>query len=129
MTEQSTERCKAITIHQPWASLIAHGIKDVENRTWTTRYRGPLIIHAGRSLDSIKSLDLATRFRFGAISDDPKDWPRGGVVARCKLVDIVRDSPSSWAAPGSYHWLLADVEPVEFRPCRGFQGLWEYRSR
>ena len=40
---------KAISIKQPWASLIAHGIKDIENRTWRTNYRGRVLIHAGAS--------------------------------------------------------------------------------
>ena len=37
---------KAISIKQPWASLIAHGIKDIENRTWKTNFRGRVFIHA-----------------------------------------------------------------------------------
>ena len=37
---------KALTIKQPWASLIASGIKDIENRTWKTHYRGKIYIHA-----------------------------------------------------------------------------------
>ena len=40
---------KAISIKQPWASLIAHGIKDIENRSWRTNYRGRVLIHAGAS--------------------------------------------------------------------------------
>jgi hypothetical protein len=39
---------KALSIRQPWAHLIVAGIKQIENRTWTTRYRGPLLIHAGQ---------------------------------------------------------------------------------
>jgi len=42
---------KAILIRQPWAWLIVHGYKDVENRTWSTKYRGPILIHAGKTLD------------------------------------------------------------------------------
>lgn len=38
---------KAISIHQPWAWLIVEGYKDIENRTWLTAYRGPVLIHAG----------------------------------------------------------------------------------
>lgn len=38
---------KALTIRQPWAHAIFHLGKDVENRSWRTRYRGPLLIHAG----------------------------------------------------------------------------------
>ena len=37
---------KALSIKQPWASLIAHGIKDIENRTWKTNFRGRIYIHA-----------------------------------------------------------------------------------
>ena len=39
---------KALTIYQPWASLIAFGLKHYETRSWTTKYRGPLLIHAGQ---------------------------------------------------------------------------------
>jgi hypothetical protein len=49
--EQRPHNLKALTIRQPWASLIIAGIKDVENRTWSTGYRGELVIHAGRSVD------------------------------------------------------------------------------
>ena len=42
---------RKLTIRQPWASLIICGEKDVENRTWTTRYRGELAIHAGHRFD------------------------------------------------------------------------------
>lgn len=42
---------KAITIKQPWASLIVVGIKDVENRTWKTNFRGRVLIHASAKAD------------------------------------------------------------------------------
>lgn len=37
---------KALTLHQPWATLVAYGIKTIETRSWSTRHRGPLAIHA-----------------------------------------------------------------------------------
>lgn len=37
---------KAITLHQPWASLVALGVKSIETRSWSTNYRGPLAVHA-----------------------------------------------------------------------------------
>lgn len=40
---------KALTIRQPWASLIALGVKTIETRSWSTSYRGPLAIHAGKA--------------------------------------------------------------------------------
>lgn len=44
-----SENVKVITVHQPFASLIVAGFKDVENRSWGTEYRGPLYIHAGKT--------------------------------------------------------------------------------
>ena len=38
---------KALTIQQPWASVITMGVKTIETRSWSTKYRGPLAIHAG----------------------------------------------------------------------------------
>ena len=38
---------RALTIRQPWASLIALGVKTIETRSWSTKYRGPLLVHAG----------------------------------------------------------------------------------
>lgn len=42
-----TAGVKGITIWQPWASLLAAGVKRAETRSWRTNYRGPLVIHAG----------------------------------------------------------------------------------
>ena len=57
---------KALTIRQPWASLIVDGEKRVENRTWPTKYRGPLLIHAGKSRLEVDR-DQARRLPFSAI--------------------------------------------------------------
>jgi activating signal cointegrator 1 len=43
------EFMKAITLHQPWATLMAMGVKTIETRSWSTRYRGPLAIHAAKT--------------------------------------------------------------------------------
>src|SRR5829696_3543555 len=50
---------KAVSIHQPWAWAILHAGKDVENRTWRTHHRGPLLIHAARSRKSYNRQDAA----------------------------------------------------------------------
>ena len=42
---------KAITIKQPWATLIAKGYKEYEFRTWKTKYRGEILIHSGKVID------------------------------------------------------------------------------
>lgn len=42
---------KALSLRQPWAWAVVHGYKDVENRSWSTKHRGPLLIHASKQLD------------------------------------------------------------------------------
>lgn len=67
---------RLLTIHQPWAWLICAGHKRFENRTWATGYRGPLLIHAGKSVESLRvgtelcqrlEITLPDRLDFGAV--------------------------------------------------------------
>ena len=72
---------KAISIRQPWAWLIVHGYKDVENRTWATKYRGPILIHAGKTLDpGFDELCQVLREEFDIHVPLRKELPRGGIV-------------------------------------------------
>ena len=54
---------KALTVIQPWASAIAVGTKRIETRSWATKYRGPLLIHAGKSTAYLPKL-----YKRGAIT-------------------------------------------------------------
>ena len=45
---------KALTIKQPWAHLIIHCGKDIENRDWPTRFRGRIAIHASKRVDALE---------------------------------------------------------------------------
>ncbi len=71
---------KVITIKQPWATLIAEGIKEYEFRTWNTKYRGDILIHAGKSIDK-KALE---RFK-----DYHLEYPTGCIIAKAKLTDSI----------------------------------------
>lgn len=86
---------KTLTLTQPWATLVAIGVKRIETRSWRTDYRGPLAIHAAQGMpkqakacceraDFHNRLDAAG---FGA--RDGSDLPRGAVVAVCILQDVV----------------------------------------
>ncbi len=110
VTRGDGQRC--ITVKQPWAALIISGVKRVENRSWTTKYRGRLWIHAGRSWDA----------RSGRSNDGT--YPMGALLGRVELVDVVTDSTDEFAQPWMYHWVLANPFPVEPIPMRGKQGLW-----
>jgi hypothetical protein len=109
---------KILTVRQPWASLIVAGIKDVENRSWRTNYRGRLGIHAGSRVDQ-DALDA-----YGHLLDG--ELPRGALIGSVTVVDCVENSRSKWAIPGQWHWLLADAEKLAHpRPMPGQLGLWQ----
>lgn len=117
---------KTLSIRQPWAWLIVNGHKDVENRTWPTRHRGPLFIHAGRTMtrDDYESC----RIFVGRFSDlqlpDPADLERGGIVGQ---VDLVRCEPqyiSPWFC-GPWGFVLRHAQVLPFRPCKGQLMMWE----
>jgi hypothetical protein len=95
-------------------SPIIYAGKDVENRTWPTRYRGLLYMHAGMAPEPDDVLPPGTPV------------PRGAIIGHVTLTDCIRDSSSRWAEPGDWHWLLADPMPLpEPIPARGRLGLWQ----
>jgi hypothetical protein len=110
---------RALTIRQPWASLIMSGHKGIENRSWPTRHRGLLVIHAGVTTEE----DALRQYR--RLLQRPDDLPHGAILGTVEVVDCVEGARSRWAEPGSYHWVLADPRP--FRkpiPMKGALKLW-----
>ena len=71
---------KAITIKQPYATLIAEGLKEYEFRTWKTKYRGEILIHAG------KGVDQEAMKRFAHLN---LEYPSGCIIAKATLADCV----------------------------------------
>ncbi|MDD2627669.1 MAG: ASCH domain-containing protein [Clostridia bacterium] len=71
---------KAITIKQPWATLISKGYKEYEFRKWKTKYRGEILIHAG------KGLDKKAMKRFENLN---LEYPTGCIIAKANIVDCV----------------------------------------
>jgi hypothetical protein len=118
---------KALTIRQPYAHLIAAGIKRIENRSWPTAYRGPLAIHAARSPPDAGTLEDLARLGFPI----PDGLTYGAIVAVCELLDCValadlpRDLAADPFAVGPWAWILGAAQPVEPIACRGKLGLWE----
>ena len=114
---------KALSIMQPWAWLIVNGWKDLENRTWQTNYRGPLLIHASKQYD-LKGYIFIVQSGLMKAEDMPKTLEFGGIIGQVELYDVVQDAPSNWAAADQYHWLVRDAKTLPFVPCRGYQSLW-----
>ena len=120
-TRQDGPTQRALTIRQPWAGLIMSGAKDVENRTWSTPYRGRLWIHAAVKVDTSDEATTAARRHGVTVTAG------GCLLGYVTLADVVRDHKSVWALDEHYHWVLTDpvrlVEPV---PVRGAQGVWRF---
>ena len=130
------EIMKAITIKQPWASLIVHGIKDIENRTWPCprKYIGQRVfIHAAGSHGRKFSIDLTdaqTKAAFATIAIETMfgNMPFGSIIGSVEIVDCSINHPSIWAEKGIYNWILAN--PILFnKPIENVKGklsFWEY---
>ena len=71
---------KVITIKQPFATLIAEGIKEYEFRTWKTKYRGDILIHAGKGVNK-KAMEKYKHLNL--------DYPSGCIIAKANLVDCI----------------------------------------
>lgn len=115
---------KALSILQPWAWLIVNGYKPVENRTWATKFRGPLLIHAGKSWGREQRIDLTfVHAHFPEISL-PSVFDCGGIVGGVTVVDCVSEMDSPWFF-GPYGFVMrAPVALPHMIPYRGGLGLF-----
>lgn len=106
---------KALSVKQPWASLIAGGLKSVETRTWYTRYRGEMLICSSRR---------------GGRDDSPL-LPRGQALCIVELVDcrpMTRDDEEAACCkvyPGAYAWVLRNIRIIPRLRVKGRQGLFD----
>lgn len=114
---------RALTIRQPWAAAIAYADKRVENRTWPTRYRGPVLIHTSKSVDrsALRHEPMAAVVRGLQLT-------AGAVIAVARVTGCHGDDGecTPWSATGHFHWTLAAevaplTEPVAWS---GHLGLW-----
>lgn len=124
---------KVLTIKQPWATLIMQGDKRFEFRSWRTKYRGDLLIHAGKSVDK----DTLNRLK----NYLPKELPLGKILGKVELVGCIKcddnfknmclkENKDIYAKSNfaeEFAWQVTNVEvfdePIE---AKGQLGLWEY---
>lgn len=114
---------KALSIQQPWSWLIVNGFKDIENRSWSTSYRGPVLIHAGKKIAKLSEYERQA-ISMKIEGDIPDELPTGGVVGIAEIVDSVRFSSSFWFS-GEYGFVLANARPLPFYPCKGQLGFFD----
>jgi hypothetical protein len=143
---------KALTLTQPWASLMANNVKRIETRSWGTSHRGELAIHAAKWWSQ---MDRAIARQWDRIHGEAVPFmPLGAVVAivhlsacfevartvsgpagRCGAVDTTGErwffDPEEYVygdiRPGRWLWVLHRprvlIDPI---PARGAQRLWEW---
>lgn len=125
---------RALSLSQPWASLVADQKKRIETRSWSTAYRGPLAIHAA------KSIDWDACAEFGYIT---AQVPRGVVVCTCQLVGCFRFTDRTirmfvtedeWKYGnfnlGRWGWQLREMKKLRKPvPAIGKLRLWEWDER
>ena len=119
-----------ISVRQPWAWAMfadSPNRKDIENRTWTTQYSGPLFIQASSTKGDMKYLDrVATLLDIGR-RPEQFELVFGAILGMVWLEPVEKsfESDSDWAAPQEYHWPLSKRlwlnEPMR---CSGRLGLW-----
>jgi hypothetical protein len=124
---------KAITLRQPWAWLVAAGIKRIENRGWLPSEPGWIAIHAGHGLDKDEMDSVRARLTPAELEAFEiavsRGFPRGGIVAVAFTAGFITeacDAPlgqSRWFS-GPNGWVLERVQMVDFIPCRGALMLW-----
>lgn len=128
---------KVITIKQPFASLIVAGLKEYEFRTWRTKYRGEIFIHAGKGIDK-KAMKKFECYNL--------DYPSGCIIAKANLVDCIdvdnqvrsilkEKNPlvygniikhTEW---DGFAFELCNIEKIKPIVINGQLGLWNYDDK
>lgn len=122
---------KVLTLKQPWATLVAEGIKKYEFRSWKTNYRGKILIHAGAKVDKeemkkYKDLNLS--------------FPSKRIIAEVEIVDcllfddelnnkIISENNITYGNKRreGYAWKLDNIKKINYeKEVNGKLGLWNY---
>jgi len=117
---------KALSIRQPWAWLIVNGYKDIENRSWNTKYRGPVLIHASARAvapeDYLEALSISRSL--GVHLPGRDEFRYGGIVGMATITGTCESSPSPWFF-GPVGFQLKDARVLAFYPLRGRLSFFE----
>jgi hypothetical protein len=146
---------RALSLTQPWASLVAIGAKQWETRSWATGYRGQIAIHAAKAYPRwARDLERVEPFRSALRPSDTYRYPPllscGCIVALASITDcrrtaefVVPHAPNEWTggrgvlvggdelsfgdySAGRFAFRLENVLPLRFPvPCRGALGIWQ----
>lgn len=129
---------KVLTIKEPFAALIANKVKKIETRSWKTKYRGEIYIHAGVAKIDKK---VSTRPDLKELYEN-LDLKYGYIICKARLVDCVymdevfmseiKKNKTEYICGhyeiGRYAWILDDVEIIEPIKAKGQLGIWNYNK-
>jgi len=124
---------KAISIRQPWSWLIINGWKPVENRTWETKFRGDIQIHAAKGCTQAE-YDDAVAFVRGfdkvlAAGIPPLNrLEKGGIIGIVRITDCVRRHPSPFFV-GPWGFVMEKPYPLPFKAMRGMLGIFNTNAQ
>lgn len=131
---------KALSLIQPWAWLVIHGGKDIENRRWNTKFRGRFLVHASKGMTAT-DYDAAVYAAHEVGGDDlfrrlplPEQLERGGIIGSVELIAVVRPLTEqqqelgelryAWHFPDQFGFVLKSPMALPFQPCKGALGFW-----
>lgn len=131
------ETIPALTLWQPWAWLVAEEIKEFETRSWATKYRGPLAIHAALRKVQPSDVNSTIASALAAKHRGVNQLARGGIVCIVDLVDCIpahkimgdlsdRERSLGYYTYGRFAWKLTNVRKFPAIPAKGKQGLWRW---
>ncbi len=115
---------KALSIRQPWASMIILGQKPVENRNWKASYRGPLLIHAPKTWDQKGADWIIDNFPHLEKHVQQARDLRGGIIGSVVMTACVSTCFSPWFF-GKWGFLLSKPKPMKFKPYSGKLSFFE----
>ncbi len=128
---------KALTVKNPYAWLIASGIKDVENRSWKTNFRGRIYIHSAATHLSHKDTSLHfTTNQWMSLDPEIQNncllelFPKSSIIGEVDIVDCIKESGKVWGLENNFHWILENAELYN-EPIKNIKGklsFWEFEK-
>lgn len=129
----------ALSLRQPWAWLVATGLKPIENRRWNTKFRGPFLIHAAKGMTRDEyddAVDFARAVNPSIVVPPRAELAFMGIVGHARIVDVLppcgsdpslfwRPCSHAWHMPQQFGFVLADIQPLPFVPVKGALGFFK----
>lgn len=142
---------KAISLLQPWATLVVIGAKKIETRSFNTKFRGDILIHASKKVTKLQK-ELADSMPFSHYLADMNELPTGKIIGKVNVVQTLTSEKivktplipfenEQWVyndheeyfgdySPGRYGWLLSNaVSFTHHHQINGMLGLWDFDER